>query len=292
MEKIKFFSDSCCDICQEQVEKNDIAIIPIQITHGGRTFREYYDISIENYWKLLEESDDIPQTTQITPAQVLECYREAFDEGYTHMLGIIINGKGSGSLQSCMIAREMFYEEYGQSMRIELIDSEAYTFIYGRVLLEACAMRDKGDRFEDILQVTKARMRRSETILGVYTMRHLKKSGRISGAAAFVGEALGFKPILEAGKGDVPVIAKVRGEKNLVPKMLEIVGKRVVKPETQTAYLLHGDLPEKTLREVEKEILALGFADVKRNPIGAAVTTNIGTQVVAVLFYGEQRPVD
>ena len=40
MEKIKFFSDSSCDICQEQVEKNDIRIIPIQVTHEGRTFRE------------------------------------------------------------------------------------------------------------------------------------------------------------------------------------------------------------------------------------------------------------
>ncbi len=292
MEKIKFFSDSCCDIPQKYVEQYDIAIVPVQITHEGRTFREYYDISIPNYWKLLEASEEIPQTTQITPAQVLACYREAFEQGYTHMMGIIINGKGSGSLQSCFIAREMFYEEYGTSMRIELIDSEAYTFIYGRVLLEACAMRDQGDRFEDILQVTKARMRRSEAIIGVYTMKHLKKSGRISGGAAFVGEALGFKPILEAGKGEVPVIGKVRGEKNLVPKMLELVRARAVKPETQTAWLLHGSLPEKTLAEAEQAVLALGFREVRRSPIGVAVTTNIGTQVIAVLYYGAQRPAE
>ena len=75
-------------------------------------------------------------------------------------------------------------------------------------------------------------------------------------------------------------------------KLAVRASQRAVNPEHQTAYLLHGNLPEKTLQEAEKAVLALGFADVKRNPIGAAVTTNIGTQVIAVLFYGEQRPLD
>lgn len=292
MEKIKFFSDSSCDICQEQVEKNDIKIIPIQVTHEGRTFREYYDMTPQRYWKLLEESKEIPATTQITPAQVLECYREAFDAGYTHMLGILINAAGSGSFQSCLIARDMFYDEYGESMRIELIDSETYSYIYGRVLLEACAMRDKGDRFDDILQVTRARMRRSEAVLGVYTLRHLKKSGRISGAAAFVGEALGLKPIMQVGEGAVTVVDKARGEKNLVPRVLGLVAQRAVHPETQTAVLLHGDLPEEKLAAIENGIRALGFAGVARNPIGIAVITNTGPQAFAVMYYGAQRPVD
>lgn len=292
MEKIKFFSDSSCDICQADVERNDIAIIPIQVTHEGRTFREYYDMTPQRYWKLLEESKEVPTTTQTTPAQVLDYYRRAHDEGYTHMLGIMINAAGSGSYQSCLIAREMFYEEYGTDMVIEVLDSETYTYLYGRILLEACAMRDKGDRFADIVQVAKARIRRSEAVLGVYNLRHLKKSGRISGAAAFVGEALGLKPIMQVGWGQVGVVEKARGEKNLVPRVLEVVRKRAVHPESQTAVLLHGDLPEEKLAEIEKGIRALGFADVTRNPIGISVITNTGPMAFAVMYYGEQRPVD
>ena len=43
MEKIHIFADSACDIPQALVEKYKIEIVPVQVTHEGRTFREYYD---------------------------------------------------------------------------------------------------------------------------------------------------------------------------------------------------------------------------------------------------------
>ncbi|MBR3867128.1 MAG: DegV family protein, partial [Butyricicoccus sp.] len=148
------------------------------------------------------------------------------------------------------------------------------------------------DRFEDIVRVTKARVRRSEAIIGVYTLRHLKKSGRISGASAFVGEALGLKPIMHACDGAVNVVEKARGEKNLIPKVMDQVKKRVVRPETQIAYLAHASLPAQKLDEIEAAIRAIGFADVKRSTIGVSVTSNLGPASFAVMYYGEQRPVD
>lgn len=292
MEKIKIFSDSACDLSQAEVEKYDITIVPIHVAHEGRTFQEFYDMTPQQYWKLLQTSDEVPKTSQITPVQVLEVYRTAKEEGYTHILGIIINGSGSGSLQSCMIARDMFYDEYGTDVQIELLDSETYTYMYGRALLEASKMRAKGDRFQDIVNVTKARLCRTEAVLGVYTLRYLKKSGRITGAAAFAGEALGLKPIMLVNAGSVDVIEKARGEKNLVPRVLDVVRRRVVHPEGQTAVLLHGDLPEKKIAEIEKEIRSLGFADVTRNPIGISVITNTGPEAFAIMYYGEQRPVE
>ena len=53
MEKICIFTDSSADIPKEEVEKFGIEIIPILVTAGDRTFREYFDITPEEYWKLL-----------------------------------------------------------------------------------------------------------------------------------------------------------------------------------------------------------------------------------------------
>lgn len=293
MQKIHVFCDSAADIPQEEVEQYGIEIIPVQVTADGRTFREYYDMKPERYWQLLNESDEIPTTAQITPTMVLESYQKARARGCTHVLGVIINAKGSGGYQSCCIAREMFYEEYGRDMEIELIDSETYTYVYGRVIVAACMMRDAGDCFDDIVHIARARLKRSEAVLGVYSLRHLKKSGRISGGAAFVGEALGLKPISLVGEGKVEVIDKARGEKNLVPKVLSLVAKRVVHPEKQTAILLHGLMPEEKLREIEDRLTGeLGFAAVRRAAIGVSVITNTGPQAFAVAYYGAQRPLD
>ncbi|MCI9483301.1 MAG: DegV family protein [Clostridiaceae bacterium] len=289
MEKIHIFSDSACDIPEELVKSNGIEIIPVHITHEGRTFREYYDTTPEQYWKLLKESQDIPQTSQITPAQVLECYRGAHARGCTHVLGMTMSAKGSGGYQSCLIARDLFYEEYGDAMRIEVVDSETYTMIYGRILLKAARLRSQGDSFDAILGVVRSRVSRSEAVLGVYTLRHLKKSGRISGGAAFVGEALGLKPISHVCAGTVDVCGKVRGEKNLIPKMLDFVQSHAAGIEHQTAGLLHGAVPEDKLSELERGLYGLGFRKVERWPIGVSVITNTGPEALAVMYYGEPR---
>ena len=292
MEKIYIFCDSAGDIPREEVERYGIDIVPEHITHAGHSFREYYDMTPQQYWDLLESSDEIPTTAQVTPTLALECYERARAAGCTHVVGVMINAAGSGGYQSCGIARAMFYEKYGEDMRIELIDSESYTYIYGRVVVDMCRMRDAGDAFDDIVRIACSRLARSEAILGVYTLKHLKKSGRISGGAAFMGEALGLKPVSLVCAGKVDVIDKARGEKNLILKVLSHVAKRVAQPEKQTAILLYGKIAPEKLDQIERALLEdLHFAAVHRTPIGISVTTNTGPQSFAVAYHGEQRPV-
>lgn len=290
MEKIHIFADSCADIPKELCERYRIEIVPVTIEYDNKSIREYYDISPEEYWDVLQTSSMIPQTSQITPALCYDTYKRAKAQGYTHVMGVVINAAGSGGYQSACIARDLFYSEEGTDMVIELIDSESYAYLYGHIVVNAAKMRDDGESFEAIVAVTKSRLSRVEGFLGVYSLKHLKKSGRISGGAAFVGEALGLRPISHVISGRVDVCDKVRGDKNLIPRMVEKVMERVVSPETQTAYLLYAVTPEEHLKQAETLLLTkAGFQAVERYPIGASVTTNAGPLAVAIFFYGKPR---
>lgn len=46
-----------------------------------------------------------------------------------------------------------------------------------------------------------------------FDLKFAKKSGRVSAAAAFVGEALGLKPIMTFENGASKVVTKVRGRR-------------------------------------------------------------------------------
>ncbi len=176
------------------MEQHGIEIVPIMLSHGGRTFREYYDITPAECCRLLEESDEIPSTAMATPAVFLESYNRAFERGCTHLIGVLINGSGSGTYQAACLCEGMFEEEHGEgAMVIEVFDSRTYTYIYGHIVVKAAEMREQGESFEAITSVIRSRLSRVEAYLGVYTLKYLKKSGRISGGAAFVGEALGLK---------------------------------------------------------------------------------------------------
>ena len=290
MEKIHILTDSSADIPQQQVEAYGIEIVPITLSHEGRVIREYYDITPAEYCKLLEESREIPVTAMVTPTVFLDSYRRAHERGCTHLLAVLINANGSGTYQAACLARDMFREEAGEVMRIEVIDSATYTYIYGHIVALAADMREQGESFDAILSVVRSRLNRVEAYLGVYSLKHLKKSGRISGGAAFVGEALGLKPISHVCAGAVTVTDKVRGEKALVPGLIRNVSRRVVQPEKQTALLLYGDVPAARIDELEKRLRTeIGFKDVLRSPIGPSVLTNTGPQALAVGYYGAPR---
>lgn len=290
MEKIHIFTDSASDIPRTLCEKHGIEIVPVRIQVDGRTLREYYDATPQEYWKILENAKEIPTTSQTTPTQLLEVYRAAHMRGCTHVFGIMMNGKGSGGFQSACVARDLFFEEYGQDMKIEVLDSATYTYIFGHVVVNAAKMRAQGETFDAILAVAKSRISRLEAVLGVYSLKHLKKSGRISGGAAFVGEALGLRPLSLVGDGKVEVVDKVRGDKNVIPGIIQQVKRRAVGAAQQTAGLLYGDVPEERIAELENQLLnECGFAAVERWPIGASVITNTGPLALAAFYYGTPR---
>lgn len=284
-EKIWLFSDSTSDITHEEAERWDIGIVPLRVNVGDKTYREFYDITPEEYWDILEREQELPSTTQVAMESFTEQYHKAKAAGCTHCIGLLINGKGSGTYQTSCIVRDMFYEENGTDMKITLIDSEKYAYLYGSVIIEAAKLRENGASADEIVADIKARLSRNRAYLGVYNLKHLRKSGRISGGAAFVGDALGMKPVLLVDNASVDVVMKVRGEKNLVPKLVELAAKEADHPEEQTAFLFHAKVEEERLVDAEQRLLAAGFGSVMRRPLGMAVTTNTGPLSIAVGFY-------
>ena len=289
MEKIHIVSDSASDIPQALCQRFAIEIIPVSLTFGGRTIREYYDITPEKYWKVLEESDEIPRTAQISLNDCLNTFLRAKNNGYTHVVAVLMNSAGSGGYQSACVARDMFYEEHGREMVIELIDSRSYSYVYGRIVIECARMREAGRSFAAIAATARDMVRSVQAYLGVFNLRHLRRSGRISGGAAFVGDKLGLRPISHVIDGGVDVCEKVRGDKNLGLRLARLALETAERSGEQTAHLLYARVDPAHLDQLEHLLLDGGFAGVERYPIGAAVTTNAGPNAMAVSFLGPMR---
>ncbi len=292
MEKILFVSDASSDLIRSYVKDRPIEILSATLCYAGQEKREFYDITPEEYWKVLESIDEVPVTQQVSPIQFLECYKNALEAGYTHLIVTLISSTASGNYNSAVVALDMFRSETEGSDRlhIELIDSRGYSMMYGHVILEGVRLYGEGIPAEEIVREMRDRAARTQALFMVYTLKHMKKSGRISGMSAFVGETLGIRPILKAFDGAIHPIDKVRGEKNLVPRMIELMGGFVHRPEEQVFQLVYADLPPEEIDRAEA-LLRENFhpKDIKRTPIGCSVTTNTGPYCLGVIYY-TQKP--
>ena len=288
MEKILLIIDSPGDLTKEQVEGMPIWVAPVRITYEGKERLEYYEIDRQEYWKDLDRLEEIPATAQITPPQWMQMYQNAAAADYTHVLVYTLSGTASGIYNASCMAAQLYREENPGGLVIDIIDSRSYSFIYGRNILKAAQMVEDGLPFAQICDSLRELTRRSNGILWVYTLRHMRKSGRISGVAAFVGETLGLRPLLLIKDGYIGPIDKVRGDRNVVPRAVELVKKYAVNPQEQVMEILYSDVPQEEIDLAVKLVREeLNPKEIVLQPIGCAIATNCGPTAMAICFYGE-----
>ena len=148
MEKIKIMTDSACDISPEQEKEHDIKIMCFPITLGDKGFMERIDLTNEQFYEMIEASEELPKTAQVTVPRFEEAYKEVMDEGYTDLIYISIASKGSNTNASAHMAMNNFYEEYPEAkdkFRIHIVDSKNYTGVYGYPVIQAAIKVSKGD---------------------------------------------------------------------------------------------------------------------------------------------------
>lgn len=285
MSKIMIVTDSCCDLSKETIEELGITVLPFTLTMGGETFREIFDKSTQEVYDLMASSDEIPKHSQISPLTFEETYKKLYDEGYTDVISVSINSQGSGTYNNSIIGKDDFFEnnpEANGKMRIFNIDSKSYTVLYGYPIMEAVKKIRKGASVEEIVAYFDDWFKVSAIYAVPYNLKYARKSGRISAAKAFAGELLGLKPIIEFADGETNTVDKIRGEKNIVPKLVECVEKRMT---PQTPYIMLHGRDDILAKEVEKELIKrTGRKAETYQSIGAVVSANIGPDIVAVLI--------
>ncbi len=285
MSKIMIVTDSCCDLSKETIEELGITVLPFTLTMGRETFREIFDKSTQEVYDLMASSDEIPKHSQISPLTFEETYKKLYDEGYTDVISVSINSQGSGTYNNSIIGKDDFFEnnpEANGKMRIFNIDSKSYTVLYGYPIMEAVKKIRKGASVEEIVAYFDDWFKVSAIYAVPYNLKYARKSGRISAAKAFAGELLGLKPIIEFADGETNTVDKIRGEKNIVPKLVECVEKRMT---PQTPYIMLHGRDDTLAKEIEKELIKrTGRKAETYQSIGAVVSANIGPDIVAVLI--------
>lgn len=285
MEKIKIFTDSASDITYENEQNLDIAVLNFNIAMGDKSYVSRVDFNNEEFYKLMAGYDGIPTTSQVTAFEFQEMYEKLYKEGYTDLIGVLINSEGSATYENSLMAYRLFMEEHPEAegkFKVYSIDSRSYTGAYGYAVVEAAKMAREGKKAEEIAAFAKDWVDHCVIYFVPYTLKYASKSGRIPSAAAFVGDKLGIKPIMRIYDHVISTALTVRGEKRVVKKIAE---KTLADIEKGTPYMIvYGDNTEIRDQMAEEMTRQLGYGPVDFYQIGAAIAANAGPTVTGVIF--------
>jgi DegV family protein with EDD domain len=207
--------DSTADLPDPRGRHPNWRFVPLYVGFGDETFREYVDISSEEFYRRLRESRVPPKSSQPSPADFQAAF-ESLSE-YEHVLAVVLSAKISGTYESARLAAEAL----GQG-RVQVIDSGVTS---GGTVILADAIQRRLDAGADQAEVDALveRFKQERGLLfTVDTLEYLIRGGRIGKAAGFAGQLLSVKPILIFDDGEVAPFKRVRGRGKAIAELASI----------------------------------------------------------------------
>lgn len=287
MSKYVVLTDSTCDLPEEAAKQHNIDIVCFKIALDGEGYTERVDFTPEQFCEMLKKASGLPTTAQITQFEFFDKFEEYDRQGVEQTLYISINAGGSGTNAAAHAAAAQFHEEHPDSrMEIFIVDSHAYSMAEGAGVIEAKQKLDAGETMESVIEYLNDKYAKMEILLTAYTLKVIRKSGRISAAAAIAGDLLGIHPIFTLNDGVSQVVKKVRGDKAVVSGMATAMASRMAQGTPYYIGVSDHKYDEEYVEACTKKV---GYAPVGIFHLGCAVLSNTGAEAVGLVFEGAKR---
>lgn len=202
---VKIVTDSLSDLTEEITRELDITVVPVYVRFGKEVYRDRIEITTEEFYRRLVQSETLPTTTQPSPHDFLTVYQRLARET-DEILVINLSSKLSGTYESASQARKMLESK----TRVEVIDTHQVIMGLGLIVIEAARRARQGATLAELMEFVRWAMGRTHSIMALDTLKYLAKGGRIGKAQGLLGSMLMIKPVLTLREGVVCPLTRVR----------------------------------------------------------------------------------
>ncbi len=278
---VKIIVDSASDLSLEEAKNNEIIVLPLKTLIDGKEYRDGIDITAYEFYEKLEECDELPTTSQVSPAEFIDVY-ESVVSGGDEAVVITLSSVLSGTYQSAVIALE------GYEDKIHIVDSLNVAVGQQILIRYAMRLRDEGygaKAIADELEKVKGRVC---LLARVDTLEYLMKGGRVSKSAAIVGGVLNIKPVVTVEEGAVVVVGKARGSKMSNNLLNQTIDKKGGIDFSMPAMLVYSGLDDALLKGYVENCRNLWEGNIENLPVtvlGSTVGTHVGPGAIGVAFF-------
>ena len=276
---VRIVTDSSCDLRGEEVEQYGIEVVPLSIRFGEKEFIDREELSVTEFYRLLAESDALPETAAPAPGTFDAAFRRQFDAGATGVVSVNLSAALSATMQSAQTAADNLRSEQPDA-DVRVVDSRSITAGLGSLVIEAARMGAAGATTTEIVAAVDELSDRTQVYGALDTLDNLKKGGRIGGAQAMLGSILSIKPIIDISSGEVEEAGKQRTRKKslgwLRDKLIEV-------GPVENLAVMHGDAPDiDVFLAMIEDIVDLDQIRIEK--IGPVIGTHGGPRVMGIAF--------
>lgn len=279
---IRIVVDSTCDLPTGYAKAHGVTILPLHVTAEGKTYRDRVDITTEEVYGLMRRGI-MPTTAQVNLAEAYAGLEELV-RGGDDLVCLMFSAKMSGTCQNVLLAGRELEERYPER-KIRVLDAKGGSFATGLIAMEAVRGAEGGMELEELVKRCEFLISQVEHVFVITDLNWMIRGGRISRTMGFTANLLNIKPVLDVDDGEMEVIRKVRGTRQSMEAVADLVAERAKNCPRQTIGITHADDP--AAAETMRQMLhaRLPECDFLVEEIGAVLGVHLGIGGVGAFFF-------
>lgn len=242
--KIAIVSDTSCNFTPAEAKELGIYLVPMQIIFGEKTYKDAFELTIEQFYNTMEKSEVLPTTSQPAVGHFTELYEKLVKE-YDKIISIHPSKKLSGTVNTAQMAANQV-----DANKITVYDSEMVSILSGYLVREAQRMVEIDASFARIIERLNEMKAKTFAYIVLENFDHLARSGRIPKIASRLSSIAQIKPILKISSNGIE-FEKIVRTSNRAIKHLE---KTVYRYIDNVTYPIRVDVAHGDYLKVAKEM--------------------------------------
>lgn len=282
----QLFTDTSANLPVEIIDEYGIEVVPFSYTIDGVEYIPEREFDGKAFYAAMRAGSEV-KTSMVNAGTFIERFKAALDAG-KDVLYIGMSGGISGTANAALMAKQELDEEY-PDRKIVVIDTLAASLGEGLFVIKAAEQLKDGVALDAIEEAIRAQVPSMCQSFTVDDLKYLKKTGRVSGAAAIIGNVLSIHPILIGDyEGKIVVKAKVRGMKRTLDALAERYAELALS-KTETIGIAHADNEDGKAYLVQR-LRDKGLTGKCLSVCYEPVTgSHVGPGTVALFFFGTDR---
>jgi DegV family protein with EDD domain len=279
---MQIVTDSGADLLlpAEQMEDLEYHVLPLNVALDGKSYREGIDIQPQEFYQLLEQSKNMPVTSQPSAGDFSELYKRLAAQD-PDILSIHISSGLSGTYQSSVAGAEMTPEA-----NVTNFDSKTLAAVTGW-MVEAASRAIKAGWSKDRILALLQRITDAST--SIYTLNELKyliHGGRISHMTGLIATVLNIKPLIgvETEGGTYVQLGRTRTFKRALQGLVDLISKEFKPGSALRVQVMHAFNPEgaNMLRDLIDKRFDCHWLPI--GPMSLVLGAHTGPSMVGVAF--------
>lgn len=276
---VKIITDSTNDLSKELIDKLGIVVVPLAVNFSDEAYLDGVNITVEDLYKKVSEKNELPKTSAISVAALIELFEKYVNEGHEIIYMGISKQMSSSYNNACLAAQEVAGD------KIFVVDSMNLSTGIGLLLLKACKYRDNGD---DAKTISEKLNRDNKLVLSQFAiekMDYLHKGGRCSSVAKLFGTLLKIKPIIAVRDGKMHVQKKPIGKmQRALDEMIKQILADKDKLDTEHIFITHSlafDYCDYIYQKLKPELPGV---DIITTVAGCVISSHCGKGTIGILY--------